>query len=481
MKLTPILMAGGGGTRLWPLSREHYPKQFLQLFENNTLFQNTLLRLDGLEASIEISTPVIICNEAHRFLVVDQGSQISKKYDNIILEPEGRNTAPALTIAALNQYQNHGDSIIIMMPSDHVIKEIGLFHQAVKAGVEMANDNYLVTFGVKPTQAETGYGYIQTAKKMQTHNNQDIFSIGGFTEKPDISLAKKYLDSGNYLWNSGIYMMKASVWLNKIQQHQKSIYDACSKAFKDGKTDGVFFRLDEKSFCQSPNDSIDYAVMEKLSTNDNEKLAVLPVDIGWSDVGAWSSIWAINNKDSNNNYVEGDVITEDSHDCFIRSERGLITVIGCQDMIIVDSDDAILIADRNKTQDIKKVVDKLKKDKRTEYIMHRKNFRPWGYYDTIDKGKNFQVKRLTIYPGKRLSLQLHHQRSEHWVVVKGVATITKGEEQFVLHENESTYIPSETKHRLENAGDKILEIIEVQSGTYLGEDDIVRYDDDFGR
>jgi mannose-1-phosphate guanylyltransferase/mannose-6-phosphate isomerase len=275
--------------------------------------------------------------------------------------------------------------------------------------------------------------------------------------------------------------MKASVWLNKIQQHQKSIYDACSKAFKDGKTDGVFFRLDEKSFCQSPNDSIDYAVMEKLSTNDNEKLAVLPVDIGWSDVGAWSSIWAINNKDSNNNYVEGDVITEDSHDCFIRSERGLITVIGCQDMIIVDSDDAILIADRNKTQDIKKVVDKLKKDKRTEYIMHRKNFRPWGYYDTIDEGKNFQVKRLTIYPGKRLSLQLHHQRSEHWVVVKGVATITKGEEQFVLHENESTYIPVKTKHRLENAGDKILEIIEVQSGAYLGEDDIVRYDDDFGR
>ena len=481
MKLTPILMAGGGGTRLWPLSREHYPKQFLQLFENNTLFQNTLLRLEGLEASIEVSTPVIICNEVHRFLVADQGSQISKKIGAIILEPEGRNTAPALTIAALNQYQNHNDSIIIMMPSDHVIKEIKLFHQAVKAGVEMANDNYLVTFGVKPTQAETGYGYIQTAKKIQTHNNQDIFSIGGFTEKPDIALAKKYLDSGNYLWNSGIYMMKASVWLNKIQQHQKSIYDACSKAFKDGKTDGVFFRLDKKSFCQNPNDSIDYAVMEKLSTNDNEKLAVLPVDIGWSDVGAWSSVMKIKNKDTNKNYIEGDVVVEETNNCFIRSERGLIATIGCEDMIIIDSDDAILIADKNKTQDIKKIVNQLKKNDRNERITHRKNFRPWGHYDTIDIGKNFQVKRLTIYPGKRLSLQLHHKRSEHWVVVKGVATVTKGEDQFVLNENESTYIPPETKHRLENAGDNVLEIIEVQSGAYLGEDDIVRYDDDFGR
>ena len=288
MKLTPIFLAGGGGTRLWPLSREHYPKQFLQLFENNTLFQNTLLRLDDMETSIEVSSPVIICNEAHRFLVVDQAAQISKKIDLIILEPEGRNTAPALTVAALNQHQNYGDSIIIMMPSDHVIKETKLFHKAVAAGIEMANDDYLVTFGIKPTQAETGYGYIQTAKKIPAQNKQDIFSIGGFTEKPDKALAEKYLSSGSYLWNSGIYMMKASVWLKKIQQHQKSIYEASNKAFENGKADGVFFRLDEKSFCQNPNDSIDYAVMEKLSISDNEKLAVLPVDIGRSDVGAWS-------------------------------------------------------------------------------------------------------------------------------------------------------------------------------------------------
>ncbi len=480
MKLTPIFMAGGGGTRLWPLSREYYPKQFLELFEK-TLFQNTLLRLDGLESAVEISSPIVICNEAHRFLVIDQSSQISKKIETIILEPEGRNTAPALTIGALHQNQNSGDSIIIMMPADHIITEIDSFQMAVKAGIEMANNDYLVTFGIKPSAPETGYGYIQAADKIEISSEQEVFTIDEFTEKPNISVAKKYLDSGNYFWNSGIYMMKASVWLQKIRQCQKSIYDACEEAFSSGENDGIFFRLDEKSFCQSPNDSIDYAVMEKLASNCNEKLAVLPVNIGWSDVGAWSSVWEIKNKDNNNNYIEGDVITEETNNCFIRSERGLIATIGCEDMIVIDSDDAILIANKNNTQDIKKIVGRLKKDNRDERKTHRKNFRPWGYYDSVDAGKNFQVKRLTVYPGKRLSLQLHHKRSEHWVVVKGVATVTKGEEEFVLHENESTYIPPETKHRLENAGDDILEIIEVQSGSYLGEDDIVRYDDDFGR
>ena len=480
MKLTPILMAGGGGARLWPLSREHYPKQFLKLREK-TLFQNTLLRLDGLEALVEVLPPFIICNEAHRFLVIDQGLQISKTLETIILEPEGRNTAPALTIAALHQNQNDNDSIIIMMPTDHIVTEIESFHMAVKAGVEMAKNDYLVTFGIKPSQPETGYGYIQTANKIETFNDQDVFAISRFMEKPDLSLAKQYLESGNYLWNSGMYMMKASVWLEKIQQCQKPIYDACAKAFKAGETDGVFFRLDEQSFCQSPDNSIDYAVMEKLATDSNEKLAVLPVDIGWSDVGDWSSIWRIKNKDNNNNYIEGDAITEETKNCFIRSERGLIATIGCEDMIIIDSDDAILIADKNKTQDIKDIVHRLEKNDRNEHIKHRKSFRPWGHYDLIDAGKNFKVKRLTVYPGKRLSLQLHLKRSEHWVVVKGVATVTKGEEEFLLHENESTYIPPETKHRLENTGDNVLEIIEVQSGSYLGEDDIVRYDDDFGR
>ena len=480
MKLTPILMAGGGGTRLWPLSREHYPKQFLELFEK-TLFQNTLIRLDGLESVVEILPPVIICNEAHRFLVIDQGSQISKTFKTIILEPEGRNTAPALTVAALHQNQNNNDSIIIMMPADHIVTEIDSFHMAVKAGIEMAKNDYLVTFGIKPSQPETGYGYIQAADKIETCEGQEVFAIGGFTEKPNLSVAKKYLDSGNYFWNSGIYMMKASVWLQKIQQCQKSIYDACEGAFRFGETDGIFFRLDEKSFCQSPNDSIDYAVMEKLATDSKEKLAVLPVNIGWSDVGAWSSVWEIKNKDSNKNYTEGDVITEETNNCFIRSERGLIATIGCEDMIIIDSDDAILIANKNNTQDIKKIVDKLKKNNRDERITHRKNFRPWGYYRNVDDGAGFLVKRIVVNPGAKLSLQHHNHRAEHWVVVEGIARVTNGNDVIDLFENQSTYIPVATVHRLENTTDRPLHLIEVQTGDVISEEDIVRHEDTYGR
>ena len=481
MKLSPVILAGGGGTRLWPLSREHYPKQFLKLFDNNTLLQNTLLRLDGLNTSVEVSDPVIICNEVHRFLVAEQSAQISRNLSNIILEPVGRNTAPALTVASLHQNEKQGDAVIIMMPADHIIGKVELFHQAINAGVEMAQDNYLVTFGIKPTTPETGYGYIHIADEIQTFSSLSIRAISGFTEKPDQSLAEEYLNSGDYLWNSGIFMMKASVWLEKIKLLQQPIYDACLEAFNNGKTDRLFFRLDEQSFLKSPDDSIDYAVMEKLAQSNDDNLAVIPIDVGWSDVGAWSSVWEINDKDSNNNYIEGDVIVEDSSNCFIRSDRRLIVTIGCQDMVIVDSDDAIMIADKNKTQDVKKIVDKLKDDKRSESLLHRKVYRPWGSYDSVDTGENFQVKRLTINPGKKLSLQLHHKRAEHWVVVSGVATVTKGEEQFLLHENESTYIPVGMKHRLGNATDKLLEIIEVQSGSYLGEDDIVRFDDDFGR
>jgi mannose-1-phosphate guanylyltransferase / mannose-6-phosphate isomerase len=481
MKLSPVILAGGGGTRLWPLSREYYPKQFLKLFDENTLLQNTLLRLDGLNTSVEVSDPVIICNEAHRFLVAEQSAQISRNTSNIILEPAGRNTAPALTVASLHQNEMQEDAVIIMMPADHIIGNVELFHQAIKAGVEMAQDDYLVTFGIKPTAAETGYGYIHIADEIQIINNQTIHTISGFTEKPDKPLAEEYLSSGDYLWNSGIFMMKASIWLEKIRLLQEPIYDACLEAINNGNTDGLFFRLDEESFLKCPNDSIDYAVMEKLAQNNDKKLAVIPVDVGWSDVGVWSSVWEINEKDENNNYTEGDVIVEQSKNCFIKSERGLVVTIGCQDLVIVDSDDAIMIADKNKTQDVKKIVDQLKVDKRSESLLHRKVYRPWGNYDSVDTGENFQVKRLTINPGKKLSLQLHHKRAEHWVVVRGVATVTKGEEQFLLHENESTYIPVGMKHRLENASDKILEIIEVQSGSYLGEDDIVRFDDDFGR
>lgn len=477
MKLCPVILAGGGGTRLWPLSREHYPKQFLKLFDDNTLLQNTLLRLDGLNASIEVLDPVIICNEAHRFLVAEQSAQISRNISRIILEPVGRNTAPALTVASLNE----DDAILIMMPADHIIGKVDLFHEAINAGIEMAQKGYLVTFGIKPDAPETGFGYIHMGDEIRSIENQSIYSISGFTEKPKQSLAEEYLTSGEYLWNSGIFMMKISVWLEKIKLLQAPIHDACVDAYNKGETDGLFFRLDEGSFIKSPDDSIDYAVMEKLAQNNDKSLAVIPVDVDWSDVGAWSSVWDINDKDENNNYIEGDVIAEQTKNCLIRSERGLVVTIGCEDMVIIDSDDAIMIAAKDKTQDVKKIVEKLKREKRSESLMHRKVYRPWGSYDSIDIGETFQVKRLIVNPGKKLSLQSHEKRAEHWVVVKGVATVTKSDEKFLLHENESTYIPLGTKHRLENASDEILELIEVQSGSYLGEDDIVRYDDDFGR
>jgi mannose-1-phosphate guanylyltransferase/mannose-6-phosphate isomerase len=481
MKLSPVILAGGGGTRLWPLSREHYPKQFLSLLGDNTLIQNSLLRLDGLNTSVEVSEPVIICNEVHRFLVAGQSTQISRAISRFILEPVGRNTAPALTTAAMDQQAQHGDAIILMMPADHVIKNHDAFQLAIAAGVEIALDNKLVTFGIKPTSAETGYGYIHIGNETQTINNHAIHRISGFKEKPNLSTAEQYVLSGEYLWNSGIFMMKASVWLDKIKHYQAEIYNACLSSFEKGTADGLFFRLNEASFTSSPADSIDYAVMEKLSQDNDENLAVIPIDVGWSDVGAWSSVWDINDKDANDNVIEGDVLVEDTHHCFIRSERGLVVTIGCHDMVIVDTDDAIMIADKSKTQEVKNIVDRLRQQNRSESLLHRKVYRPWGSYDSVDTGENFQVKRLTIDPGKKLSLQLHHQRAEHWVVVKGTATVTRGDEVIELHENESTFIPVGMKHRLENATDTLLEIIEVQSGKYLGEDDIVRFDDDFGR
>lgn len=477
MKLNPVILAGGGGTRLWPLSREHYPKQFLNLFGSKTLLQNTLLRVDGLNSSIELSDPTIICNEVHRFLVAEQSAQVARNINSIILEPKGRNTAPALTIAALNQQ----DSIILMMPADHLINQLGLFHEAINAGIEMAKQDKLVTFGIKPDAPETGYGYIHMGDEIQTINSQVIHALNGFTEKPEFSVAEQYLESGEYLWNSGLFMMKSSVWLDKIKQFQAPIYDACTKAYEKGEQDGLFYRLQEEAFLNCPSDSIDYAVMEKLAEANDEQLAVLPIDVGWSDVGAWSSVWDMQEKDANNNHIEGDVITENTSNCLIRSERGLIVTIGCEDMVIVDTDDAIMIANKYKTQNVKKIVEKLKNENRNEALRHRKVYRPWGSYDSIDMGETFQAKRLIVNSGKKLSLQSHAKRAEHWVVVKGIATVTKGEDVFQLHENESTYIPLGAKHRLENATEEQLEIIEVQSGSYLGEDDIVRYDDDFGR
>lgn len=483
MKLVPVILAGGGGTRLWPLSRAHYPKQFIGLFDNATLLQGTLARLDKPVGGLAVLDPLILCNEAHRFLVAEQSARRDRALSGIMLEPEGRNTAPALTLAALELVGQYKDAVIVMMPADHVITDLAAFHAAIKQGHALALQDYLVTFGITPARAETGYGYIHAGGPInQTHNQNGettVYQVNEFTEKPDQARAKRYLEAGDYYWNSGIFMMKATVWLERIGECNPPILSACEQAHAGGEQDGLFYRLAEQAFLSCPSDSIDYAVMERLAKAGAERLAVIPVTMGWSDIGAWPSVWALNEKDKAGNCIEGDVLAIDSANCLIKSERGLIAALGCANLIIVDSDDAILIADKGKAQDVKRIVARLKG--RTESLTHRKVYRPWGHYDSVDQGDNFQVKRLTVKPGKKLSLQLHHKRAEHWVVVRGVATVTRGAEVFELKENESTYIPVGMKHRLENAGKDLLQLIEVQSGSYLGEDDIVRFADDFGR
>jgi mannose-1-phosphate guanylyltransferase/mannose-6-phosphate isomerase len=481
MSLCPVILAGGGGTRLWPLSREHYPKQFLPLLGDYSLLQETLLRLDGLNEGIKLIDPLVICNEEHRFLVAQQAAETGIKIQAIMLEPEGRNTAPALTVSAIHLLEEGHDPVMIMMPADHNIANTGKFLSAVNAGYQLASENYLVTFGVKPRHAETGYGYIQYDGKIESAGSANIYRIASFKEKPDKALADSYLAAGNYLWNSGIFMMKASVWCDVIKHLHPDIYAACYASIIKGKTDNQFFRLEKEAFTGCRSVSIDYAVMEKLAYEEKSMTAVVVFDAGWSDVGAWSAIWELGNRDADNNICAGDVILEDSSNNFIKSEYRLVTAISCKNMVIIETADAILVADKDKSQDIKKIVDKLKSDQREERLTHRRVYRPWGSYETIDYGEFFQVKRLRINPGKKLSLQSHNQRAEHWVVVKGTATVTRGDEKFLLKKNESTYIPVGTKHRLENATDELLELIEVQSGDYLGEDDIMRYEDDFGR
>ena len=479
MKLAPVILAGGGGTRLWPLSRAHYPKQFIRLFGNDTLLQGALARLDKPMGGLAVLDPLIICNEAHRFLVAEQSAGRGRVVSQIILEPEGRNTAPALTLAALTLAAQYEDAVIVMMPADHLIKDLDAFHAAIQAGHALALKDYLVTFGVTPARAETGYGYIHAGRPIDQTGGTGACQVNEFTEKPDPARAERYLAAGDYYWNSGIFMLKATAWLAQIGACHPRILSACEQAYAGGQQDGLFYRLGEQAFLSCPSDSIDYAVMEKLATKGDARLAVIPTTMGWSDIGAWPSVWAQKDKDAAGNVIEGDVLAIDSADCLIKSERGLIAALGCANLIIVDSDDALVIADKGRAEDIKRLVAHLKD--RKESLMHRKVYRPWGHYDSVDQGANFQVKRLTVNPGKKLSLQLHHKRAEHWVVVRGVATVTRGAEVFELKENESTYIPVGMKHRLENATGDLLELIEVQSGAYLGEDDIVRFADDFGR
>ena len=465
--IAPIILSGGSGTRLWPLSRKLHPKQFINLVNDTTLFQDTILRLPK-----DIADPLIICNEEHRFLAAKQLRQINRKSNGIILEPIGKNTAPAITLAALKFINNGEDPLLLVLSADHLIQNINTFHQSIKTAGELAEKNKLVTFGIVPDKAETGYGYI----KADIDSTADYYNIQSFTEKPSQEDAQKYLDSGNYLWNSGMFMFKASIYLQELEKFEPEILASCKKSCQTEYKDKDFIRLNKDEFYQCPEQSIDYAVMEH--TKDG---VVVPLDANWSDIGSWDALWDAKNKDSNGNVSKGDVILNGVKNTYTYSSNRLVSAIGVSDLVIVDTQDALLIADKNHSQNIKDIVNQLKKENRSEAENHRKVLRPWGYYDSIDVDDGFQVKRILVNPGAKLSLQKHQHRAEHWVVVKGIATITRGDDVFVLKENQSTYIPKGEVHRLENTEEIDLEIIEIQTGDYLGEDDIIRLEDDYQR
>jgi mannose-1-phosphate guanylyltransferase len=466
--MTPIILAGGTGSRLWPKSRAALPKQFLSLTSDNTMLQDTINRLDGCQAE----NPIVVCNDAHRFLVAEQLRQNGTEHGGILLEPIGRNTAPAIALAALHATQTGDDPVLLVLAADHLIQEQIAFHSAIEKAKTLAEAGHLVTFGIVPQQAHTGYGYIQRGDAFDVG-----FTVQKFVEKPDLTTAQTYVDSGEYYWNSGMFMFKASAYLDALEKHAPNILAVCKAAIDTESKDLDFIRIDPEIFAKSPDDSIDYAVMEKT-----DKAAMVPLDAGWSDVGSWSSLWeTAENKDENGNVIIGDAILEGVSNSYINSEQRLISVIGLDDVVVVETKDAVMVAHKNKVQDIKNVVNKLKKEKRPEFEFHREVFRPWGSYDSIDNGERFQVKRISVKPGEKLSVQMHHHRAEHWVVVSGTANITIGEETNLVTENESVYIPIGEVHALENPGKISLELIEVQSGSYLGEDDIVRFSDRYGR
>ena len=463
MKILPVVMAGGSGTRLWPLSRSLYPKQFLSLVDDASLLQGTLLRLENLDCT----TPLIISNNEHRFIVAEQLRQAGIVDFDIILEPMGRNTAPAIALAALHALRDGDDPA-----ADHVIQNVDAFCSSVTLAQRQAVDGKMVTFGIVPTHAETGYGYIRQGKEVL----ESVFEVDAFVEKPDQSTAEAYLCDGHYLWNSGMFMFKASVYLSELEKFRPDILSVCKKAMSGASSDLDFIRLEDSVFAACPDESIDYAVMEKTSHS-----VVVPMDAQWCDVGSWSSLWDISTKDDNGNVTHGDVIYHNSNNNYVYAENSLVATIGTDNLVIVQTKDALLIAKQDQVQNIKKVVDVLKREKRSEHISHREEYRPWGRYDSVDQGGRYQVKRITVKPGERLSTQMHYHRAEHWVVVAGTAKVTRGDDVFLVSENESTFIPVGVVHTLENPGKVPLEVIEIQSGTYLGSDDIVRFDDKYGR
>jgi mannose-1-phosphate guanylyltransferase/mannose-6-phosphate isomerase len=469
MQIIPVILSGGSGTRLWPLSRKQYPKQYLPLVGDNTMLQETILRLDGLD---NLADPIIVCNADHRFLVAEQCQQINIKNPVILLEPVGRNTAPAIAAAALQSLKIINDAVLLFLSADHVIQDVKAFYQAINVANQQALNGKLATFGIVPTNANIGYGYIKSSKD----NIDGAYKVEEFVEKPDLKTAQTYLEQGNYLWNSGMFMFKADVLINELTTHSSDIVNSVNNAINNATQDLDFIRLDKQAFESSPSASIDYALMEK-----SDNVVVVPLDAQWNDIGAWPALYDIGNKDANGNVTKGDVIIQDTTNTYIDADHHMVAAIGVDNLIIIDTPDATFIATQDKAQEVKSIVESLQASGRCESSVHRKVYRPWGWYDSIESDTYFQVKRLHVKPGAKLSLQMHHKRAEHWVVVSGTATVTNGEQTFNLNKGESTYIPLGITHALENQTNKPLEVIEVQSGVYLGEDDIIRFEDIYGR
>ncbi|WP_321952387.1 mannose-1-phosphate guanylyltransferase/mannose-6-phosphate isomerase [Paraburkholderia bannensis] len=478
--LQAVILAGGSGTRLWPLSREHFPKQLIALLGDESLLQSTARRLDALQNSRPVADEVlVVCGEEHRFTTAEQMRRVGRR-SRIILEPVGRNTAPALTCAALELVEGDKDAVMVVMPADHAIVDAAAFARTVAVAADYAAEGAVVTMGIVPTRPDTGYGYIKVGASA---GEQGGYSLEGFVEKPGKELAQTYVNSGEYLWNSGIFILRASVWLKLIEHFRPLIADAARRAFAASSSDRDFLRLGQSEFVECPSESIDFAVMEHLGElSSSVSGVVVPLQAGWSDVGSWDAIWDLLPKDASGNVARGRAMFEGAVNTLTHSEGGrLIACVGTEDLVVVETPDAILVAKTSEVQRVKNIVARLKADNATEAHYHRKVYRPWGYYDSIDGDRGFQVKRIVVNPGARLSLQMHHHRAEHWIVVSGTALVTRGDESFLLSENESTFIPLGQTHRLENPGKIPLSMIEVQSGSYLGEDDIVRFDDTYGR
>lgn len=464
MQIIPVILSGGVGSRLWPLSREHFPKQCLPLTDEHlSLLQQTALRT----ANLNVSTPIIVCNEDHRFLIAQQLQELNISNARIVLEPVGRNTAPAIALAALEAAQENSDALLLVLPADHVINDIDAFEAAIEQASTLASDNYLVTFGIQPSRPETGYGYIKAGKE---------HTVDKFVEKPDLETAKGYLASGDYLWNSGMFLFKSRAYLSELETYRADIFQSVSKAFQERTQDLDFIRVNESEFSACPEDSIDYAVMEPT-----QKAKVVPYNGDWSDIGAWDALYEFAEKDSEQNVLIGDVMAEETSNTLVRASSRLVAAVGVHNLAIIETADAVLVMDKANAQNVKKIVKRIQEEGRNEHAFHTTVHRPWGTYQTVDLGERHQVKRIMVKPGEKLSVQMHHHRAEHWVVVSGTAKVQNGDKEILLAENESTYIPIGEIHALENPGKIPLELIEVQSGSYLGEDDIVRFSDRYGR